>query len=94
MPVTVGEESTGSKSRLKSDSRCRGKGCSFRWVQRGEKSFSRGCCLSIKYFFDVLDTQLWRSLLYRGVDFEGDILKHPEHLQEAYATGKALVDKP
>jgi hypothetical protein len=32
--------------------------------------------------------ELWRALLYRGLDFEGDVLKHPEHLQEAYEAGK------
>jgi hypothetical protein len=32
--------------------------------------------------------ELWKALLYRGLDFEGDVLKHPEYLQEAYETGK------
>jgi hypothetical protein len=35
--------------------------------------------------------QLWRSLLYRGLDFERDVLKHPEYLEEAYKSGKELV---
>jgi hypothetical protein len=38
-----------------------------------------------------LDTELWRSLLYRGLDFQGDVEKHPEYLEEAYEAGKELV---
>jgi multimeric flavodoxin WrbA len=57
---------------------------------KGKKLFD-GTLLSMKYFFDVLDTELWKALLYRGLDFEGDVLKHPEYLSEAYETGKAFV---
>jgi multimeric flavodoxin WrbA len=56
---------------------------------KGEKLFD-GALLTIKYFFDVLDTQLWKALLHRGLDFEGDVLKHPEFLEEAYSTGKEI----
>ena len=45
----------------------------------------------MKYFFDVLDMELWRALLCRGLDFEGDVLKYPEYLQEAYEAGKELA---
>lgn len=58
---------------------------------KGKRLFE-GTLLTLKYFFDVLDMELWRSLLYRGLDFEGDIQKHPEYLQEAYQAGKALVE--
>jgi multimeric flavodoxin WrbA len=51
-----------------------------------------GARLSIKYFFDVLDMALWRSLTYRGIDFEGDVKKHPEHLKEAYTSGRDLAE--
>jgi multimeric flavodoxin WrbA len=54
---------------------------------RGRKLFS-GTLLTIKYFFDVLDMQLWRSLTYRGIDFKGDIGKFPEYLREAYCAGR------
>jgi len=54
---------------------------------RGKKLFD-GTMLTLKYFFDILDAELWRVLLYRELDFEGDVLKHPEYLQEAYETGK------
>ncbi|MEJ2655801.1 MAG: flavodoxin family protein [Desulfobacterales bacterium] len=57
---------------------------------RGKKLFD-GSLLTVKYFFDVLDMTLFRSLLYRGLDFEGDVLKHPEYLKEAYEAGKALA---
>jgi len=57
---------------------------------KGKKLFD-GTLHTVRYFFDVLDMQLWRSLLYRELDFEGDILKHPEYLQEAYDAGKDLV---
>ncbi|MBW2556243.1 MAG: flavodoxin family protein, partial [Deltaproteobacteria bacterium] len=43
---------------------------------QGKKLFD-GTLLTVKYFFDVLDMELFRSLLYRGLDFEGDVLKHP-----------------
>ena len=58
---------------------------------KGKKLFD-GTLLSVRYFFDVLDTQLWKSLLYRELDFEGDILKHPEYLNEAYNSGKSLAN--
>lgn len=57
---------------------------------KGKKLFD-GTLLTIKYFFDVLDMELWKTLLYRGLDFEGDVLKHPEYLQEAYQAGKELA---
>ena len=56
---------------------------------KGKKLFD-GTLLSIRYFFDVLDMELWRSLLYRSLDFEGDILKHPDYLKDAYRAGKDL----
>ena len=56
----------------------------------GKKLFD-GALLTVKYFFDVLDMELWQALLYRGLDFEGDVLKHPEYLEEAYSRGKAFA---
>jgi len=56
----------------------------------GKKLFD-GVMLSVNYFFDVLDMELWKALLYRGFDFEGDVLKHPEYLDEAFDAGKAFV---
>ena len=56
----------------------------------GKKLFD-GMLLSIKYFFDVLDMELWKTLLYRQLDFQDDVLKHPEYLEEAYQAGKAFT---
>jgi multimeric flavodoxin WrbA len=57
---------------------------------KGKKLFD-GTLLTVKYFFDVLDAELYRSLLYRGLDFEGDVLKYPEYLEEAYEAGKEFA---
>ena len=57
---------------------------------KGKKLFD-GMLLSVKYFFDVLDMELWKTLLYRQLDFQEDVLKHPEHLEEAYTAGKAFT---
>lgn len=56
----------------------------------GKKMFD-GALLTIRFFFDVLDTELWRSLLYRRLDAEGDVLKHPEYLEEANKAGRDLA---
>jgi hypothetical protein len=34
---------------------------------------------------------MWSSLLYRELGADGDVLKHPDYLHEAYVTGKGLV---
>jgi hypothetical protein len=57
---------------------------------QGAKLFD-GTLLSVKYFLDVLDARLWRALLYRGLDFEGDVHKHPAYLEEAFAAGRELT---
>jgi multimeric flavodoxin WrbA len=57
---------------------------------KGKKLFD-GMLLSIRYFFDALDTELRRSLLFRGLDEEGAVLKHPEYLVEAYMAGKEFM---
>jgi multimeric flavodoxin WrbA len=58
---------------------------------RGKKLFD-GALLTVKYFLDPLDMELWRSLLYRGLDFEGDVQKFPDHLREARQTGRELCE--
>ena len=57
---------------------------------KGKKLFD-GILLTIRYFFDVIDAEIWKSLLYRGLDFEDDVLKHPEYLEEAYLAGKKFA---
>jgi multimeric flavodoxin WrbA len=58
---------------------------------KGKKLFD-GMLLSVRYFFDVLDMELWKALLYRQLDFQDDVLKHPEYLEEAYTAGKAFAE--
>lgn len=55
------------------------------------KQLFKGPLLTMKYFLDVLDADLWESLLVRGVDLEGDIYRHPEYLENAYILGKTLA---
>lgn len=56
----------------------------------GAKLFD-GVQLTVRYFFDAIDTELWKSCLYRGLDFEGDVLKHPEYGVECRSAGYELV---
>jgi multimeric flavodoxin WrbA len=57
----------------------------------GGKGLFDGALLSLRYFFDVLDMEIWRTLLYRRLDLEGDVLQHPEYLEEAYQAGRELA---
>ncbi len=57
---------------------------------RGSKLFD-GVLLTMKYFLDTLDMELWGSLLYKGLDGHSDILEHPGYLDEAYRTGVKLA---
>ncbi len=57
---------------------------------KGAKLFD-GILLTVKYFFDVLDMELARTLLFRGLDFEGDAQRHPEYLEEAYRAGREFA---
>ena len=53
----------------------------------GGKNLFDGMLLSMKYFFDAIDMELWKSLLFRKLDAEGEVLGHPEYLDEAYRAG-------
>jgi multimeric flavodoxin WrbA len=57
---------------------------------KGKRLFD-GALLSVKYFMDALDMELWRSLLFRGIETEGQIKETPASLQAAYDAGKDLV---
>lgn len=57
---------------------------------RGKKLFD-GTLLTMKYFLDVLDMELWKTLLYRGLDFEGDVYQRPEYLDQAHSAGRQLA---
>jgi hypothetical protein len=58
---------------------------------KGKRLFE-GVRLTVKYIFETFDAELGRALLYRGLDFEGDVLKHLDYLNETYTTGKELVE--
>lgn len=57
---------------------------------KGAKLFD-GTLLTIKYFFDTMDAELTRSLLYKSVDRAGDIMKHPSAMQDARTLGASLA---
>ncbi len=57
---------------------------------KGPRLFD-GTLLTLRYFFDVLDMELWKSLLYRDLDFEGDVQQHPDYLEEACQAGRELA---
>ncbi len=57
---------------------------------KGQKVFD-GAILTAKYFFDVLNGEYAGELVFRGIDAKGDILNHPEAIQEAFETGRKLV---
>jgi multimeric flavodoxin WrbA len=59
---------------------------------KGAKNFD-GALLTMKYFFDALDRTFDRTLLYKGVDAKGEILRHPTAMAEAYALGKKVVEE-
>jgi multimeric flavodoxin WrbA len=56
----------------------------------GKKLFD-GCLLSMGFFLDTLDMELWRSLLYRGLDGRGEVLGHQEYLDECRRAGQDLA---
>ncbi len=56
----------------------------------GKKLFD-GAILTVKYFFDVLDAGLWRTVLCRGVDRRGEIDKREDYLNEAFDAGRGLA---
>jgi multimeric flavodoxin WrbA len=58
---------------------------------RGKRLFD-GALLSMRYFFDTIDTDLWRALLYRGLEHEGEVQEHPDYLNETYQAGRNLVE--
>lgn len=57
---------------------------------KGKKLFD-GALLSIRYFMDTLDMKLDTSLCYRGLDLAGEVLDHPDYLEEAYNAGNAFA---
>jgi multimeric flavodoxin WrbA len=58
---------------------------------QGRKLFE-GTLLSVRYFFDTLDMDLWKSLLYRGLEHESEVQEHPLYLNEAHQAGRELAE--
>lgn len=58
---------------------------------KGKKLFD-GAILSVDYFMDALDMELWKTLIYRGIEAEGQIMEYPDYLDEAQGAGKALAE--
>src|SRR4030065_2049732 len=50
---------------------------------KGQRVFE-GAILTAKYFFDVLNAEYVGELVFRGIEAKGDILQHPEAIQEAF----------
>jgi len=57
---------------------------------KGKRVFE-GAILTAKYFFDVINAEYVGELVFREVDAKGDILKHREALQQAFESGRRLV---
>jgi multimeric flavodoxin WrbA len=58
---------------------------------RGKRLFD-GTLLSVRYFFDTLDMDLWKALLYRGLEHEGEAEAHADYLNETYRAGRDLAE--
>ncbi len=56
----------------------------------GKKLFD-GAIMTVKYFFDVLNAGLWKTVLCRGVDRKGEIDKRDDCLKESFEAGRALA---
>ena len=57
---------------------------------RGKRLFE-GVTLTVRYFFDTMEVDLWDTLLVRGVDEKGEIFDHPEEIRAAYELGRRLA---
>ena len=58
---------------------------------RGEKLFD-GARLTVKYFFQAINTTYADELLIKGIDKKGEIKEHPTALKDAYELGKRLAN--
>jgi multimeric flavodoxin WrbA len=56
----------------------------------GKKLFE-GAILTVKYFFDVLDAGLWKTVLCRDVDCKGEVEKRPDCLNDSFEAGRQLA---
>lgn len=56
---------------------------------QGKQLFD-GAVLTVKYFFDVFDMDITDTVLCRGVDRKGEIIKHDKYMKAAYTSGANL----
>lgn len=56
----------------------------------GKKLFD-GAILTVKYFLDVLNAGLWKTVLCRGVDRKGEIDSREDYLKESFEAGRELA---
>ncbi len=63
----------------------------FLCVAGSSREEFKGAVQTVKYFFDVYETDYWGELLLCGIDANGDIDTHPEALQSAYNLGVKAV---
>ena len=49
---------------------------------------------TVKYFFDVYETDYWADLLLPGIDSKGEIDAHPNALQSAFELGERAAQEP
>ncbi|MDY6855417.1 MAG: flavodoxin family protein [Thermodesulfobacteriota bacterium] len=73
------------------EKRVRGKGLFICVGATNGKRLFDGTLLTVKYFFEALDMEVSKTLLYRGLDFKGDVLKYPQYVEDAFQAGKELV---
>jgi multimeric flavodoxin WrbA len=58
-------------------------------ARKSKRNFD-GALISVRHFFDALDIELWKSLLFPGVDRAGEIISHSWSLEECRAAGEQL----
>lgn len=63
----------------------------FLCVAGSSREEFKGATRTVKYFFDVYETDYWGELLLRGIDAKGGIDTHSEALQAAFNMGVKAV---
>jgi hypothetical protein len=63
----------------------------FLCVAGSSREEFKGATRTVKYFFDVYETDYWRELILRGIEAKGGIDTRPEALQAAFNLGVKAV---
>ncbi len=56
-------------------------------ASHGNRLFE-GASLSVRYFYEALDTELTEEHFFRGLDHAGDVIEHQEYLDKMHMAGK------